>query len=112
MKEVKKYSRLKIKKSDNVLIITGKDRGRKGTIEKVFPKVNKVTVVGVNISKRHLKPSRKNPHGGIIDKLLPIDVSNVVVICPRCSQPTRVSFKIASGQKIRLCRKCQESLDS
>lgn len=107
-----KNGRLKIKKGDNVLIISGKDRGKKGTIEKVFPKVNKITVIGVNIAKHHLKPSRKNPHGGIIDKLSPIDASNAMVICPRCSQPARVSFKITSGKKMRLCRKCKESLDS
>lgn len=104
--------KIRVKKGDNVLIIAGKDKGKQGTIERVFPKLGKIVVTGVNITKRHLKPSRKNPHGGIIDKLSPIDVSNIVVICPRCSQPTKMSFKITAGQKMRLCRKCKESLNS
>jgi large subunit ribosomal protein L24 len=103
---------VKLKKGDNVLVISGKDRGKRGTIEKVFPKIHKVTVTGVNISKHHLKPSRKNPHGGIIDKLSPIMAANVVIICPRCNQPTRVGYKVAGGKKIRLCRRCKESLDA
>ena len=104
-------NKLKLKKGDNVLIIAGKDRGKRGRIEQVFPRSNKVTVVGVNIAKHHLKPSRKNPHGGIVDKLAPIDVSNCVIICPRCGNPTRVGMKISPTKKMRICRKCQESLD-
>lgn len=103
-----------IKKGDNVLVISGKDRGKRGAIEKVLPRENKVLVVGINIAKHHLKPSRKNPHGGIIDKLAAIDVSNVVLVCPRCSQPTRVGHKITSDKKrmrTRICRKCKESID-
>ncbi len=102
---------MKIKKGDTVLIIAGKDRGKRGTIEKVFPDINKVIVTGANISKHHLKPSRKNPHGGIIDKLAPIPASNMVIVCPRCGKPSKVSAKITSGKKIRVCRKCKESLD-
>lgn len=103
---------MKLKKGDNVLIISGKDRGKRGTIEKVFPKIDKVMVTGVNISKHHLKPSRKNPHGGIIDKLSPMTAANMVIVCPRCSRPSRVGYKVTSGKKIRICRKCKESLDA
>ena len=103
---------INIKKGDNVLIISGKDRGKRSTVEKVMPKANRVIVVGANISKHHLKPSKKNPHGGIIDKLSPIDASNVIIICPRCSQPTRVGHKITTQKKMRICQKCRESLDA
>lgn len=101
----------KLKKGDNVLIIAGKDRGKRGSIEHVFPGSGKVTVVGVNIAKHHLKPSRKNPQGGIVDKLTPIDISNCIIICPRCGKPTKVGMKITPTKKIRICRKCKESLD-
>ena len=102
---------MKIKKGDNVLIISGKDLGKRGRVERVFPNLNKVMVVGVNIAKHHLKPSRKNPHGGIIDKPTPIDASNTIIICPRCGRPSRVGKKITANNKIRICRKCKESLD-
>ena len=102
---------MKVKKGDNVLIISGKDRGKKAAVEKVFPSEGKVLVTGANIAKHHLKPSRKNPHGGIVDKPAPIDVSNVVVICPRCGNPTRIAHKISGAKKMRICRKCKESID-
>lgn len=103
---------MKLKKGDNVLIIAGKSRGKRGVIEKVFPRLDKVMVTGANISKHHLKPSRKNPHGGIIDKLTPIPASNMVIVCPRCSKPSKVSYKVTEQKKIRICRKCKESLDA
>lgn len=103
---------IKIKKGDNVLINTGKDLGKRGAVEKVFPKKNKVTVTGVNIIKKHLKPSRKSPHGGIIDKIAPIDISNVTVVCPRCSNPTRIGYRVTEQKKMRICKKCKESIDA
>lgn len=102
---------MKIKKNDNILVISGKDRGKQGKVEHVFPKLNKVTVTGINLSKHHLKPSRKNPQGGIVDKPKPIDVSNIIIVCPRCSKPSRIGFKKTGGKKIRICKKCHESLD-
>lgn len=101
----------KLKKGDNVLVIAGKDKGKHGMIERVFPKIGKITVVGINIAKHHLKPSRKNPRGGIMDKITPFDISNVTLVCPRCSQPTRVGYKITDTKKFRICRKCKESLN-
>lgn len=108
----KKSIKIKVKKGDTVFINAGKDFGKKGTVEQVFPKENKVTVVGINIIKKHLKPSRKSPHGGIIDKIAPIDVSNVMVVCPRCSNPTRIGYKLTDIKKMRICRKCKESIDA
>lgn len=110
---------MKLKKGDAVIIIAGKNRGKQGKIERVFPKENKIVVIGVNIAKHHLKPSRKNPHGGIIEKSAPISSSNALIVCPHCSQPTRIGFKMiavigektAGGKKMRICKKCQESVE-
>lgn len=108
---------MKLKKGDKVMIISGKDSGKQGTIEKTLPKFNKIVVSGINMSKRHLKPSKKNPHGGIVDKLAPIESSNAVLICPRCSKLSKVGYKIVSEKenqktkKIRICKKCKESLE-
>lgn len=109
---------MKLKKGDKVLVISGKDRSKQGTVEKVLIKSGKIVVSGVNMTKHHLKPSKKNPHGGIINKLAPISASNVVLVCPRCSRPSRVGYKVVSDKetnnqvkKIRICKKCQESLE-
>ncbi len=106
-------NKIRLKKGDNVMVISGKDRGKQGVIEKVFPGENKILVIGVNISKHHLKPSRKNPQGGIVNKIAPINCANVMMICPSCGKPTRIGYKISEkqGGKIRICRKCQGSLD-
>lgn len=102
---------MKIKKSDKVLISKGKDKGKTAKVEKVIPAKNQVVLTGFNVYKKHLKPSKKNPHGGIIDINLPISVSNIMVICPRCERSTRISHKIVSKKKLRICKKCKEPLD-
>lgn len=102
---------MKIKTGDNVLIISGKDRGKIAPVEKVFPKIEKLIITGVNIHKHHLKPSRKNPHGGIIDMPAPISASNVQMVCPHCSKPVRIAHKLTEKTKERICRKCQGNLD-
>jgi large subunit ribosomal protein L24 len=102
----------KIKQGDNVMIISGKDRGKTGLIERVFVKSDKVLVPGVAISKRHLKPSRKNPHGGIIDMPSPIASSNVMILCPHCGKAVRIAHRVSATMKERICRKCQGNLDT
>lgn len=106
---------MKLKKNDTVMIIAGKNRSRQGKIEKVLPKSAMVVVTGININKHHLKPSRQNPHGGIIDKPAPIRASNAILICPRCGKPARIGHKFIKNEqgqkKIRICRVCQESVD-
>lgn len=102
---------MKIKKSDNIIVICGKDKGKMAPVQKVMPKENKLIVTGVNIAKHHLKPSRKNAHGGILDMPAPIHVSNVALICPHCSKPVRIAYKITGKNKERICRKCQGNLD-
>lgn len=103
---------MKIKTGDNIMVLAGKDQGKKGLIIKAMPKDEKVVVSGINMSKHHLKPSRKSPRGGIIDMPSPITASNVIVICPHCGRPTRVAFKINNDIKERICRKCQGNLDT
>jgi len=99
---------MKIKKNDTVLIISGKDRGKKGKVLKAFPKENKVLVEGVNIVKKHQRPRRQGEKGQIIQLPKPIDVSNVKLICSKCGKATRVGYKIVGDRKFRICKKCQQ----
>ena len=98
---------LKIKKGDQVQVLTGKDRGAKGTVTRVLPDVGKVIVDGVNVAKKHQKATKATMQGGIIDKDMPIPVANVALLCPSCGKPTRVGYKIdGDGTKVRVCKKC------
>ena len=96
---------LKLKKGDRVQVLQGKDRGKTGEITRVLPTRNKVIVDGINVAKKHQKPTRSTMQGGIIDKDMPIPVSNVAIVCSKCG-PTRVGYQIVDGEKRRVCRKC------
>ncbi len=101
----------KIKREDFVYIIAGKDKGRKGKVLQVIPKKQRVIVEGVNIVKKHQKPTQTT-QGGIIEKPAPIHVSNVMLVCPKCGKPTRVGFTfLEDGTKVRMCKKCKEIID-
>jgi large subunit ribosomal protein L24 len=101
---------LNIKKKDKVLILSGKDKGKKGKVIYVFPDKGKVIVAGINFIKRHTKPTRQDP-GGIRKKEAPIAISKVMLICPKCSQVSRPKFdKLSDGKKIRVCRRCGEMI--
>lgn len=102
---------MQIKKGDTIFVISGKDRGKTGIISNVLNEKNKVVVTGIGISKHHLKPSRKNPHGGILEMPMPISASNVMILCPHCGKPTRIAHKITAKSKERICKKCQGNLD-
>ena len=102
---------MKLRKGDTVMIISGKDRNRRGTIEKVLPKSNKIIVTGINVTKQHLKPSRKNPHGGIINILAPINISKAMIVCPHCGKITRIGYKISEKSKERICRGCKGCIE-
>lgn len=95
---------MKIKKGDTVLIITGKDRGKTGVVEAVLPEVNKVAVAGVNKFKKHAKPSRINPQGGIIEIVRPLHVSNVMLLDATTQKPTRVGYKFENNEKVRVAK--------
>jgi large subunit ribosomal protein L24 len=100
-----------VKKGDKVMVISGKDKGKQGTILQVFPKKNRVLVEGVNLIKKHSKPSQENPQGGIITKEAAIHVSNVMPLDPKSGEPTRVGYKIENGKKVRIAKKSGEPLD-
>ncbi len=95
---------MKIKKGDQVIVTTGRDKGKQGEVLRAMPKTNKVVVQGVNMVKRHTRPSQTSA-GGIISKEAPIDVSNVALIDPETGKPTRVGFKIVDGEKVRVAKK-------
>ena len=100
-----------VKTGDKVMVITGKDKGKTGVILASFPKKNRVLVEGVNIAKKHSKPSQMNPQGGIINQEAPIHVSNVMPIDPKTGEPTRVGIKVENGNKVRYAKKSGEVLD-
>ncbi len=99
---------LKIRKGDRVRVLTGKDRGKEGEVMRAIPKDRKVIVDGVNVAKKHQRPTRATQQGGIIDKDMPVPVANVALVCPSCGKPTRVGYTFdKAGQKVRICRKCK-----
>lgn len=100
-----------VKKGDKVQVITGKDKGKQGIILEAYPKKDRVLVEGVNIVKKHSKPSQMNPQGGIMTQEAPIHVSNVMPIDPKTGQPTRVGYKVVDGKKVRIAKKSGETLD-
>jgi large subunit ribosomal protein L24 len=97
---------LKIKKGDRVRVLTGKDRGKEGTVLRALPTEGKLIVEGVNTAKKHQKPTRVNQSGGIVERDMPIPVANVAVLSPGDGRPTRIGYKIqADGTKVRVCRR-------
>ncbi len=104
--------KLHVKKGDSVIVIAGKDKGKKGKILKVFPKGNRVVVEGVNIVHRHTKPTQQLPQGGIVENEGSIHVSNVQLVCPRCNEASRTGKKVLDdGKKVRYCINCGEVVD-
>lgn len=101
---------MKIIKNDKVLVTKGKDRGKISTVSHVFKKTNKVVLTGLNKFKKHIKPSKLNPQGGIVDIESPISISNVIIICPSCNKQTRIGYQILKDKKIRICKKCGQSI--
>ncbi|OGX79157.1 50S ribosomal protein L24 [Exiguobacterium sp. SH31] len=93
-----------VKKGDTVQVMSGKDKGKQGVILKAMPSKNRVVVEGVNVMKKHAKPSQANPQGGILEIEAPIHVSNVMPIDPKTGKPTRVGFKVVDGKKVRVAK--------
>jgi large subunit ribosomal protein L24 len=102
-----------VRKNDTVMVVTGKDSGRRGRVLKVLPAKNRVIVEGVNIIKRHTRPNpQRNIKGGIVEREASLHASNVQLVCPECSTMTRVGHRILNdGRKIRICRKCDGVVD-
>ncbi|EGL82004.1 ribosomal protein L24 [Caldalkalibacillus thermarum TA2.A1] len=101
-----------VKKDDIVMVIAGKDKGKKGRVIAAYPRKNRVLVEGVNLVKKHQKPNQANPQGGIITQEAPIHVSNVMPLDPKTGEPTRVGYKVLeNGKKVRIAKKSGEPLD-
>jgi len=97
---------MKIRKGDLVEVMSGKNRGKTGDVIRVMPQQDKVIVAGVNISKRHTRPTRATTQGGIIDKDMPLPASAVAIVCSKCG-PSRIGYDFdANGEKFRICKKC------
>jgi large subunit ribosomal protein L24 len=103
---------MKVQKNDNVIVIAGKDRGKKGKVRNVNPKSGRVVVEGVNLIKRHSKTKGKTRQAGIIELDGPIHASNVMVICNKCNKPARVGYRaLEDGKRARYCHTCSEIID-
>ena len=103
---------MKIRKNDTVLVITGKDKGKKGKVRFTYPDDERVLVEGVNLIKRHTRARRQVRQAGIIEREAPINISNVMLLCGRCGHPTRVGFRsLDDGRRVRVCRACREVID-
>ena len=103
---------LRIKKNDTAIVLSGKNRGKRGRVISVNPSKEVVMIEGVNIIKRHMKPSKSNAQGGIIEKEAPVHISNTMLVCPKCSKPTRIGSSALEGdKKTRICKKCKEVID-
>lgn len=101
---------MKIRKGDTVRVLSGKDRGREGVVTAAFPATGKVIVEGVNVARRHTKARSQEDPGGIIDKDMPIDASNVAVLSPKDGKPTRVGYVMDGDEKIRVCKRTGEKI--
>lgn len=103
---------MKIRKNDTVLVVSGKDRGKKGKVRLAYPKKERVLIEGVNFIKRHTRAMRQVRQAGIIEREAAIHVSNVMLLCSKCNHPTRIGFRfLDDGRKVRICRVCNEVID-
>ena len=100
-----------VKKGDKVVVISGKDKGKQGEVLAAFPKKDRVLVEGVNVVKKHSKPSQVNPQGGIVSQEAPIHVSNVMPLDPKTGEVTRIGYKVEDGKKVRVAKKSGQVLD-
>jgi large subunit ribosomal protein L24 len=104
---------LTIKKEDKVRVIAGNEKGKQGRVLFVDREKNRLTIEGINIRKKNMKPNRQFQKGGIIDKAMPVHRSNVMLVCPKCSKTTKISVKfLQDNRKVRVCNKCAEVIDS
>ncbi len=102
----------KIRKDDKVIVLAGKERGKIGTVLKVDPEKERVIIEKINMVKKHAKASSQTAQGGIIEKEAPLNISDVMIVCNKCAEPTRIGKRILEdGSKIRVCKKCGEPMD-
>ena len=101
---------MKIKKGDKVLVISGKNRGKIGKVMSVFYDKSRVIVEGVNLQKKHVRPKKQGEKGQMVEVTVPIDISNIKLICDKCNKATRVGYKVEGKEKFRICKKCEEAI--
>jgi large subunit ribosomal protein L24 len=101
---------LKIRKNDNVKIISGKDRGKSGKVLKVFVEDERILVEGVNMRKKHERAKRQDKKGEVTTRPAPVSIANAMVVCPKCGKPSRIGYKIDGKQKARVCKKCSAEI--
>ncbi len=101
---------MKIRKNDQVLIISGKDKGRKGKVIEVFPKQGRIVIEGINLRKKHMKPKKSGEKGQIVETPAPLNVSDVKVICSKCGKAVRTGYKLKGKKKYRICKKCGQEV--
>jgi large subunit ribosomal protein L24 len=108
-----KNMKIRLKKDDKVKVLTGKDKGKIGKVLKVVQKTNRVIVENINVVKVHQRPTQANPQGGIVDKNMPIQISNLMVMCNSCVKPTRIGMKqLEDGKRVRICKQCNQQIDA
>lgn len=103
--------KMHVKKNDQVAVISGADKGKRGKVLEARPRENRVVVEGVNIQKRHMRPTRTNPQGGVVERPGPIAASNVMVVCPKCKEPARLRRQRTEDGVLRQCVRCGGDID-
>ncbi len=101
---------MRIRKNDQIQILTGKDRGKRGKVLRAFPKSGKIIVEGLNLVKRHRRPRKGGEKGQRVEVPAAIPVSNTMIVCPACGKPARVGYKIVADNKVRICKKCEAEI--
>lgn len=101
---------MKIKKGDTIKVLSGNDKGKTGEVLQVLPKDKKIIARGINIRKKAIKPKKQGEQGGIISLEIPIDVSKVALVCPKCGKDTRVGYEVIKNEKVRICKKCETKI--
>ena len=101
---------MKLRKGDNVIVLSGNDKGKTGEVLEIIPSTQKIIVKGINIRKKHVKPRKAGEEGGIIPSEFPIHSSKVALLCPKCRKATKIGYKIEDNKKVRICKKCGAEL--
>ena len=101
---------MNVKKNDTVIVLSGKDKGKKGKVLEAMPAAGKVVVEGVNVATCHVKPKKQGDQGGIINREIPMYASKVMLVCPKCDKGVRVGYKLDGDKKVRVCKKCGQEI--
>ena len=101
---------MNIRTGDNVIVLSGKDKGKKGKVLEAMPAAGKVVIEGINVATCHVKPKKQGDQGGIVSREIPMYASKVMLVCPKCGKPTRIGHVVEDGKKLRVCKKCGQEI--